>query len=238
MKKGRTIAVVIPAYNEAQAIGKVITDIPEWVDLIIVADNNSTDETATIATSLGATVVSEPEPGYGAACLAGIRQVNGQDIIVFMDGDHSDHGSEMHLLVDPIIEGNADMVIGSRTLGKAQRGALTPQQRWGNWLACTLIAIFWNTKYTDLGPYRAISRHKLISLNMQDRAFGWTVEMQIKAIMQGLRWQEAPVSYRKRIGVSKISGTVRGTILAGHAIIGTILKTAWRKNSKKPDQTN
>lgn len=226
MRHGRKIAVIIPAFDEADAIGKVINGVPNWVDKTIVADNASRDGTAATAEAHGAHVVHEPQPGYGAACLRGMAAVTDQDIIVFMDGDYSDRGCEMHLLVDPIINDLADMVIGSRTLGKAEAGSLTLQQRWGNWLACSLIRLFWGVRYTDLGPYRAISTHSLTTINMQDRAFGWTVEMQLKAILHGLRWREVPVSYFNRIGVSKISGTMRGTVLAGHAIIGTILRTA------------
>ena len=226
MFDSKRVAVIIPAFNEARAIGKVIGNIPGFVDTIIVADNNSTDDTGAIAAGLGATVVHEPDPGYGAACLKGIAAARGHDIMVFMDGDYADRGEEMHRLVEPIALGQADMVIGSRTLGTAERGALTPQQRWGNWLACVLIRLFWGVRYTDLGPYRAISASALEAISMQDRAFGWTVEMQLKAILFNLRTTEVPVSYHKRIGVSKISGTVRGTILAGRAILGAIFQTA------------
>lgn len=233
MRHGRKIAVIIPAFDEADAIGKVIDGIPGWVDSTIVADNASRDGTANIAKAHGAHVVHEPQPGYGAACLRGIEAAAGHDVIVFMDGDYSDRGCEMHLLVDPIAEDQADMVIGSRTLGAAEAGSLTPQQRWGNWLACSLIRLFWGARYTDLGPYRAIGADSLAAIDMQDRAFGWTVEMQLKAILHRLRWREVPVSYFNRIGVSKISGTVRGTILAGHAIIGTILRTALTSRHQK-----
>lgn len=226
MFRGQRVAVIIPAFNEAGAIGKVIGNIPDWVDAIVVADNNSTDGTAAIAAGLGAIVVHEHEAGYGAACLKGIAAARGHQIMVFMDGDYADRGDEMHRLVEPITAGEADLVIGSRTLGQAERGALTPQQRWGNWLACALIRLFWGVRYTDLGPYRAISASALHAIMMQDRAFGWTVEMQLKAILFNLRTIEVPVSYHKRIGVSKISGTVRGTVLAGRAILGTIFRTA------------
>lgn len=228
MFSGQTVAVIIPAFNEAAAIGKVIADIPGFADTIIVADNNSTDDTAAIAARLGAVVVHEPEAGYGAACLKGIAAAGNHQILVFMDGDYADRGEDMESLIEPIAAGTADLVIGSRTLGQAERGALTPQQRWGNWLACTLIRLFWGQRYTDLGPYRAISAPALARIGMQDRAFGWTVEMQLKAILFKLRTVEVPVSYHKRIGVSKISGTVRGTLLAGHAILGTIFSTAAR----------
>jgi glycosyltransferase involved in cell wall biosynthesis len=228
MFNAHTVAVIIPAFNEADAIGKVIGDIPGFVDTIIVADNNSTDDTAAIAASLGAVVVHEPEAGYGAACLKGISAAADHQILVFMDGDYADRGEDMHRLIEPIASNQQDLVIGSRTLGEAERGALTPQQRWGNWLACRLIWLFWGKRYTDLGPYRAISAQALAVIDMQDRAFGWTVEMQLKAILFKLRSAEVPVSYHKRIGVSKISGTIRGTLLAGHAILGTIFKTALR----------
>ncbi len=242
MFRGYTVAVIIPAFNEADAIGKVIRDIPDFADTIIVADNNSTDDTATIAARLGAVVVGEPEAGYGAACLKGISAAGDHQILVFMDGDYADRGHDMESLIEPIATGTADLVIGSRTLGRSERGALTPQQRWGNWLACTLIRLFWGKQYTDLGPYRAISAPALERISMQDRAFGWTVEMQLKAILFSLRTVEVPVSYHKRIGVSKISGTVRGTLLAGRAILGTIFSTAVRyhlarltdKNRKRP----
>ena len=236
MRHGKKIAVVIPAFNEVAAIGNVIDGIPDWVDRIVVADNASRDGTGDKARHHGASVVHEPQPGYGAACLRGIAATPDHDIIVFMDGDYSDRGSEMHLLVDPIARDHADMVIGSRTLGLAEAGSLTPQQRWGNWLACSLIRRFWGVSYTDLGPYRAISAKSLTDIHMQDRAFGWTVEMQLKAILYGLRWREAPVSYFNRIGVSKISGTVRGTVLAGHAIIWTIVRTALTSKRRKPGQ--
>jgi glycosyltransferase involved in cell wall biosynthesis len=237
MRHGRKIAVIIPAFDEADAIGKVISSVPDWVDKTIVTDNASRDNTAAIARAHGAHVVHEPQPGYGAACLRGLEALTDHDIVVFMDGDYSDRGCEMHLLVDPITNDLADMVIGSRTLGTAETGSLTPQQRWGNWLACSLIRLFWGVSYTDLGPYRAISAHSLKAIHMQDRAFGWTVEMQLKAILHDLRWHEVPVSYFNRIGVSKISGTVRGTILAGHAIIWTILRTALtaRHEKTRPD---
>jgi glycosyltransferase involved in cell wall biosynthesis len=182
MFNAHTVAVIIPAFNEADAIGKVIGDIPGFVDTIIVADNNSTDDTAAIAASLGAVVVHEPEAGYGAACLKGISAAADHQILVFMDGDYADRGEDMHRLIEPIASNQQDLVIGSRTLGEAERGALTPQQRWGNWLACRLIWLFWGKRYTDLGPYRAISAQALAVIDMQDRAFGWTVEMQLKAI--------------------------------------------------------
>ena len=223
------IKVVIPAQNEERAIGKVISEIPDWVSEVIVADNGSTDKTAEVATEHGATVVSIPEAGYGRACLGGIAAAGTYDILVFLDGDASDYPEDMHLLVGPIRNGEADMVIGSRVLGELEKGSLTPQQRFGNSLACWLIKLIWKHKYTDLGPFRAISKEGFEKLNMEAPTFGWTIEMQIRALKQGLRCQDVPVRYRKRIGISKISGTVKGVILAGVYILGTIFKEALRK---------
>ncbi len=222
MRSGQRVAVVIPALNEERAIGRVIADIPAWVDRIVVADNGSTDRTADIARTGGAIVVPEPEPGYGAACLRALMHIEDADIVVFVDGDYSDYPEEMVTLVDPIAGSQADMVIGSRVLGVREAGALTPQQVFGNWLATRLIRVFWGTRYSDLGPFRAISATALRSMQMQDRTYGWTVEMQIKAAMQKLRILEVPVRYRRRIGVSKISGTIKGTIKAGWKILSII----------------
>jgi glycosyltransferase involved in cell wall biosynthesis len=224
--KGWRIGVVIPALDEEQAISHVIADIPDWVDEIVVVDNGSSDRTAEIALQAGAVVVHESERGYGAACQAGIRALKGAGIVVFLDGDHSDHPGEMAVLVDPIAERRADFVVGSRVLGNAERGALMPQQRFGNWLACLLMRLFWGVDYTDLGPFRAIRRDALKSLNMTDRKFGWTVEMQIKSAKAGLKSIEVPVSYRSRIGASKISGTLRGSFKAGVGILGLIARSA------------
>lgn len=232
MRHNHKVGVVIPALNEAGAIGKVIEAIPSWVDQVVVADNGSEDETAAIAQGLGATVSYQPEGAYGAACLAGIAALEPCDVVVFVDGDYSDFPAQMDRLVDPISLEQADMVIGSRPLGRCERGALTPQQRFGNALACFLINLFWGFKYTDLGPFRAIRADALRQINMRDTAFGWTVEMQLRAIQENLRIQEVPVDYRARIGHSKISGTLRGTVLAGHAILGTIFKTAWRTRKR------
>ncbi len=228
MRHNHKIGVVTPALNEADAIAKVITALPEWIDEIVVADNGSEDETAKIAAAHGATVVHQPDGAYGAACLAGIAALKPCDVVVFVDGDFSDFPGQMDRLVDPIVLSDADLVIGSRALGRCERGALTPQQKFGNWLACRLIRMFWGFKYTDLGPFRAIRKDALTRLNMRDQAFGWTVEMQLRALQENLKVLEVPVDYRARIGHSKISGTVRGTVLAGHAILGTIFKTAWR----------
>ena len=234
MRAGRSIAVVIPARDEERAIGLVLAEIPAWVDRVIVADNGSRDRTAEVARAKGAEVVAEPEPGYGAACLAGIKAAGAADIIVFLDGDHSDFPDEMDQLVDPIIAGEAHFVVGSRALGQPERGSLTPQQIFGNWLATRLIRLIWGMRYTDLGPFRAISRDALERLRMADRTYGWTVEMQIKAIEAGLKVREVPVRYRRRIGVSKVSGTVKGTIMAGTKILWIIARHARRRRSKTP----
>lgn len=226
MYKNARIGVVIPALDEEKAIALVIGDIPTWVDEIVVADNGSRDRTAEIAREEGARVVQERERGYGAACQAGIAALRLADIVVFLDGDRSDDASEMGVLVDPIAGGRADFVLGSRVAGKPARGSLTPQQRFGNWLACRLIRLFWGAAFTDLGPFRAIRRDTLRGLRMTDRKYGWTVEMQIKAARRGVRTLEVPVSYRPRIGASKISGTLRGSVKAGAGILGMIARSA------------
>ncbi|RIK68155.1 UDP-glucose--dolichyl-phosphate glucosyltransferase [candidate division KSB1 bacterium] len=223
------ISVVIPAFNEERSIGLVVAAIPRPpVSEIIVANNNSSDRTAEVARAAGAHVVDEPQAGYGAACLTGVlsAQQRGAELIVFLDGDYSDYPEEIPALIAPIIAEEADMVIGSRILGQRERGSLTPQQRFGGWLACKLMKLFFGAHYTDLGPFRAITLPALERLNMQDRNYGWTVEMQIKAARAGLRVQEIPVRYRKRIGVSKVSGTVKGVVLAGYKILWTIFKYA------------
>jgi len=221
--------VIIPAFNEQNSVGKVIRDIPEeWVSEVIVVNNNSNDDTVRVAKEAGATVLEEPEQGYGNACLKGIayisQQIEKPDIVVFMDADYSDYPEELPQLVQPIIAEKVDMVIGSRALGQRERGSMTPQQVFGNWLATRLLRWLYGAYYTDLGPFRAIRYDSLMALEMKDRTYGWTVEMQIKAAQQKLRWTEVPVRYRQRIGVSKVSGTVKGTIMAGYKIIGTIIK--------------
>jgi len=223
------IAVIIPAFNEEGAIGKVIREIPkDIVNEVIVVNNNSNDNTGKVALSEGATVIDEPKRGYGRACLKGIEYLKNKspqsDIVVFMDGDHSDYPNELRTLVKPIIENGMDMVIGSRTLGTAEKGALMPQQIFGNRLATTLIRFIYGIRYTDLGPFRAIKFSSLMELNMQDTSYGWTTEMQIKAAKQKLNISEVPVNYRKRIGTSKISGTIKGSLSAGYKIIVTIFR--------------
>ena len=224
------ISVIIPVFNEQDAIEKVIGDIPSHLPTeIIVVDNGSTDQTAKLAAAMGARIVRENRRGYGSACLAGIAATNDPDIVVFLDGDYSDHPNEMPDLIAPIIENRADLVIGSRVLGNSEPGALMIQARFGNRLATRLIKILFGVSYTDLGPFRAIRYRALIDLNMRDKTFGWTVEMQVKAAKQALKIKEVPVSYRKRIGVSKITGTIEGTLKAGWKILFTIFKYRFMK---------
>lgn len=222
------IDVIIPAYNEEKSIGFVLQDIPkDLVRNIYVCNNGSTDNTAAASAAHGATVVDAPNAGYGNACLAGMKVIaNGDhpDLVVFLDGDYSDYPEEMVKLVKPLIDQEQDLVIGSRVTGEMEKGAMLPQQIFGNWLATNLIRIFYGYEFTDLGPFRAIRYDRLIELDMQDKDFGWTVEMQVKAAKKRLRCTEIPVSYRKRIGVSKVSGTIKGTLLAGHKILWTIFK--------------
>ena len=236
MFENARIAVVIPALNEEASIGQVIEAIPDWVDDIVVADNGSTDRTAAVATSAGARVVDEPRKGYGQACLTALAALHACEIVVFVDGDLSDYPEQMDRLVTPIARNEADMVIGSRVRGRRERGALTPQARFGNWLSCRLIRLFWNVTYTDLGPFRAIRMSCLQRLRMQDRDYGWTVEMQVKAAQVGLRAIEVPVDYRKRIGQSKVSGTIKGVVSAGTKILGTILLAAIRPPKLNPQR--
>ena len=221
------ISVVIPAFNEEKSIGKVVADIPkDLVQHVIVVNNNSTDNTVEVAEKAGAIVLTENRKGYGWACLLGIEKANvlNTDVIVFLDGDYSDYPEEIIDVVTPILESDMDMVIGSRVLGKREKGSLTPQQVFGNWLATRLMRIFYRAKFTDLGPFRAIKATSLEKLNMSDKTYGWTIEMQIKAAKQKMKFCEVPVNYRKRIGVSKVSGTVKGTVLAGIKIIFAVFK--------------
>ena len=223
------VSIIIPAFNEENGIGKVIREIPRHlVSEVVVVNNASTDDTERIALAEGATVLREPIPGYGRACLTGIAYLRlvqtPPDIVVFLDADHSDYPEEIIDLISPINDGRADLVIGSRVLGRRERGAMTPQQLAGNWLATRLLKFLYGVKFTDLGPFRAIRFEKLIAINMLDQTYGWTVEMQLKAARAGLNCVEVPVRYRKRIGVSKISGTLKGTVMAGYKIITTIFK--------------
>ena len=223
------IKVIIPAFNEQNAVGNVVNDIPEnLVNEVIVVDNGSTDDTQQIARAAGATVLVERKKGYGNACLKGLKYIEGlkekPDIIVFLDADYSDFPGEMNKVVEPIIKDNFDMVIGSRALGKKEKGSMTIPQVFGNWLATNLIQLFYGVRFTDLGPFRAIRYKQLQELNMRDPTYGWTVEMQVKAAKHRLLSTEVPVNYRKRIGVSKVSGTIKGTFLAGYKIIWTIIK--------------
>ncbi len=224
------IAVVIPALNEEHAIPLVLSDLRSaCVGSILVVDNGSSDRTAEIALALGASVVKEPQIGYGSACLRGLAELEGRpggppDVVVFLDADHSDSPQEILLLVQPILDGEFDFVLGSRLSGRRERGAMPPQSVWGNRLACLLMRLLFGARYTDLGPFRAIRWDSLCRLGMVDQDYGWTIEMQIKAAKAGLRTREVPVSYRRRIGKSKISGTVRGTILASSKILRTIAR--------------
>ena len=220
------VTVIIPVLNEAEALPRVLGSIPDWVAAVIVADNGSTDGSDVIAKKGGAIVVREPRRGYGSACLAALAAAPASDIIVFMDGDASDDPGEMAGLVTPIASGKADLVLGSRTLGRRESGSLTPQQIFGNWLACLLIRLIWGVRFTDLGPFRAVRRTALDELAMGDRNYGWTVEMQVKAARSGLRCLEVPANYRTRIGRSKVSGTIRGVIGAGTKILYIIAREA------------
>ena len=225
MIRGLRVGVVIPALNEEQAIGRVIEEIPRWADQVVVADNGSADRTIEVAERAGALVVRESERGYGAACQRGISALQGVDIVVFIDGDYSDVPSEIEAVIAPILSRQADFVIGSRVLGHAEHGALSAHQKFGNLFACWLIRRLWSVKFTDLGPFRAIRMPALLELGMRDRNYGWTVEMQIRAARKGLPVVEVPVSYRRRIGVSKISGTLKGSALAGATILCVIART-------------
>ena len=226
------IKVIIPAYNEQDSIGSVVKDIPKIVDEIIVISNNSTDNTEINAKNAGATVLSETRKGYGYACLKGMDYIAKleikPDIIVFLDGDYSDYPEQLTEIVSPIINQNKDFVVGARVKELRENGAMTPQQVFGNWLATFLMKLFFGAKFSDLGPFRAIKYDKLLALNMEDKTYGWTVEMQLKVLKQKMTYKEIPVKYRNRIGVSKVSGTVKGTIFAGIKILGWIFKYSFK----------
>jgi glycosyltransferase involved in cell wall biosynthesis len=228
-----SVSVIIPALDEEEAIVRVLGDLPKPGQVqdgvvfdIVVVDNGCTDRTSVRAEQMGARVIHEPRRGYGQACLAGLAAVDSPDIILFLDGDYSDYPEEAAAVIAPIRQQRADLVIGSRVLGERESGALLPQARAGNVLATTLIRLLYGVRYTDLGPFRAIRYSSLQQLQMSDRDYGWTVEMQVKAARQGLRIAEVPVRYRKRIGQSKISGTLIGTVRAGHKILWTIFRHA------------
>ncbi|WP_158840934.1 glycosyltransferase family 2 protein [Polaribacter sp. L3A8] len=226
------IKVIIPAYNEQDSIANVINDIPKIVDEIIVISNNSTDNTEINAKKAGATVLKEHRKGYGYACLKGMDYISKQkttpEIIVFLDGDYSDYPEQLTALIHPILNDNIDFVIGARVKELRENGSMTPQQVFGNWLATFLMKLFFGAKFTDLGPFRAIKYNKLLALNMEDKTYGWTVEMQLKALKQKFSYIEIPVKYRNRIGVSKVSGTVKGSIFAGIKILGWIFKYSFK----------
>jgi glycosyltransferase involved in cell wall biosynthesis len=226
------IKVIIPAYNEQNAIANVINDIPEIVDEIIVISNNSTDDTEENAKNVGATVLKEHRKGYGYACLKGMDYITKNekkpDIIVFLDGDYSDYPEQLTALIHPILKNNLDFVVGARVKELRESGSMTMQQVFGNWLATFLMKLFFNAKFTDLGPFRAIKYDKLVGLKMEDKTYGWTVEMQLKVLKQKLSYAEIPMKYRNRIGVSKVSGTIKGSIFAGIKILGWIFKYSFK----------
>jgi glycosyltransferase involved in cell wall biosynthesis len=226
------IKVIIPAYNEQDSIGKVIGDIPKIVDEIIVISNNSTDKTVENAKKAGATVLFENRKGYGYACLKGMdyiaKKEKTPEVVVFLDGDYSDYPEQLTTLVNPILIDNLDFVVGARIKELRESDSMTPQQVFGNWLATFLMKILFNAKFTDLGPFRAIKYNKLLALKMEDTTYGWTVEMQLKVLKQELTYKEVPMKYRNRIGVSKVSGTIKGSILAGVKILGWIFKYSFK----------
>ena len=229
----KNIKVIIPAYNEELSIGKVIAEIPKFVSEIIVVNNNSTDNTSEVAKEAGATVLFEPKGGYGNACLKGMEYISEKevkpDIVVFLDGDYSDYPSEMSKIVAPIIDDDIDFVVGARVKNLREKGSMTFPQRFGNQLATELMKLFFNSKFTDLGPFRAIKYEKLLALNMEDKTFGWTVEMQLKVLKKNFTYVEIPVKYKSRIGVSKVSGTVKGATFAGIKILSWIFKYSFKK---------
>jgi glycosyltransferase involved in cell wall biosynthesis len=222
------IRVIIPAFNEADSIAHVINELPKSVSEVIVVNNNSSDDTVKNAETTGATVLTELRKGYGYACLRGLEYVASKskqpDIIVFIDGDYSDYPEELDKVVAPILEDDIDFVVGARRKNLREEGSMTPQQVFGNWLATFLMRLFFGAKFTDLGPFRAIKYEKLKELNMEDKTYGWTVEMQLKILKKNMTYTEVPVRYKRRIGISKVSGTVKGSIFAGIKILGWIFK--------------
>jgi len=226
---GNKITAIIPALNEEQSLGLVLKELPDFVDRVIVCDNGSSDRTAEVARAGGATVVYEPEKGYGAACLKAIEEADEDtDILLFIDADYSDYPHEAEEIIRPIVEAGKDMVIGSRMLTLKDHGALPPVAAFGNWLTSTLIRLLWKVRFTDMGPFRAIRFSSYRSLDMRDRNFGWTTEMQVKAVKRGLKCCEVPVSYRPRIGQSKVSGTIYGSFRAGTKFLWIIFREAIR----------
>jgi glycosyltransferase involved in cell wall biosynthesis len=226
------IKVIIPAFNEANSIGLVVKDVPDLVDEVIVVSNNSTDDTEKVAAKAGATVLQESRRGYGYACLKGMEYIAQQPkkpkIIVFLDGDYSDYPEELEKIVEPILKRDVDIVIGARVKPLREKGAMTFPQVFGNWLATGLMKLFFNARFTDLGPFRAIKYDKLLALQMEDKTYGWTVEMQLKALKKNYSYEEVPVHYRNRIGVSKVSGTVKGAFMAGVKILTWIFKYSFK----------
>ncbi|MCO5724633.1 glycosyltransferase family 2 protein [Robiginitalea marina] len=226
------IDLIIPAFNEEESIGFVLREVPPLVREIVVVDNGSADRTAEVARKAGATVLHEPNKGYGHACLKAINYLSEKsrkpDIIVFMDGDYSDYPEELPKVVAPILEQGMALVIGSRDRELREPGSMTPQQVFGNWLATFLMRLLFGARFTDLGPFRAITFEALAALGMEDKTYGWTVEMQLKALRHKLAYTEVPVRYKKRIGLSKVSGTVKGSIFAGIKILGWIFKYSYK----------
>jgi glycosyltransferase involved in cell wall biosynthesis len=229
----KSIIVIIPAYNEQDAIAKVIADIPSVVTEIIVVNNNSTDKTKQVAMNAGATVLLETRRGYGYACLKGLKYISNlrikPDVVVFLDGDYADYPEELSSLVRPIFEKDIDFVVGARVPYLREYGSMTVQQIFGNWLATSLMRLIFKSNFTDLGPFRAIKYEKLLHLKMQDKTYGWTVEMQLKVLKQKMSYLEVPVAYKNRIGISKVSGTIRGSFFAGVKILNWIFKYAINK---------
>jgi glycosyltransferase involved in cell wall biosynthesis len=228
----KMIRVIIPAFNEEKSISKVIGDIPAYITEIIVVDNNSTDHTNKVAENAGATVLTESKSGYGNACLKGLSYLKTldqqTDIVAFLDGDYSDYPEEIDRILAPIINDHIDFVVGARVKSKRESGSMTFPQVFGNWLATSLMRVFFKSKFTDLGPFRAIKYEKLLNLKMEDKTYGWTVEMQLKALKHSISYTEVDVHYRNRIGQSKVSGTVKGAVMAGIKILGWIFKYTFK----------